>query len=240
MPLMSCWTKTSMRPPCSDRSSPLVPAPAAPFSPNGSLNQSLNRGALGRQRREAAQVHWPNRHALLSNGGMEPNGELYLRMAAALGIFAAMALWEFIAPRRALSVGRLRRWPGNLAILVLDALLVRFLIPVAAAGTAAIAAQRGWGFLNITPWPAWLEILLGLVALDLPRYAQHVVFHKVPWLWRLHRMHHADLDIDVSTGLRFHPIEIILSMLIKVAVVVLVGAPVVAVIAFEVVLNATS
>jgi len=171
---------------------------------------------------------------------MEPNAELYLRIGAALGIFAAMALWEFVAPRRALSVGRLRRWPGNLGILVLDALLVRFLIPVAAAGTAAIAAQRGWGFLNITPWPAWLEILLGFVALDLAVYAQHVVFHKVPWLWRLHRMHHADLDIDVSTGLRFHPIEIILSMLIKVAVVVLVGAPMVAVVAFEVVLNATS
>jgi len=171
---------------------------------------------------------------------MEPNAELYLRIGAALGIFAAMALWEFVAPRRALSVGRLRRWPGNLGILVLDALLVRFLIPVAAAGTAAIAAQRGWGFLNITPWPAWLEILLGFVVLDLAVYAQHVVFHKVPWLWRLHRMHHADLDIDVSTGLRFHPIEIILSMLIKVAVVVLVGAPMVAVVAFEVVLNATS
>jgi sterol desaturase/sphingolipid hydroxylase (fatty acid hydroxylase superfamily) len=171
---------------------------------------------------------------------MEPNGELYLRMGAALGIFAVMALWEFVAPRRALSVGRLRRWPGNLGILVLDALLVRFLIPVAAAGTAVIAAQRGWGLLNITPWPAWLEILAGFVALDLAIYAQHVVFHKVPWLWRLHRMHHADLDIDASTGLRFHPIEIILSMVIKMAVVVLVGAPVVAVIAFEVVLNATS
>jgi len=171
---------------------------------------------------------------------MEPNAELYLRIGAALGIFAAMALWEFVAPRRALSVGRLRRWPGNLGILLLDALLVRFLIPVAAAGTAAVAAQRGWGLLNITPWPAWLEILLGFVALDLAVYAQHVVFHKVPWLWRLHRMHHADLDIDVSTGLRFHPIEIILSMLIKIAVVVLVGAPMVAVVAFEVVLNATS
>jgi len=171
---------------------------------------------------------------------MEPNAELTVRIGAALGIFAAMALWEFVAPRRALSVGRLRRWPGNLGILVLDALRVRFLIPVAAAGTAAVAAQRGWGLLNITPWPAWLEILLGFVALDLAVYAQHVVFHKVPWLWRLHRMHHADLDIDVSTGLRFHPIEIILSMLIKVAVVVLVGAPMVAVVAFEVVLNATS
>jgi sterol desaturase/sphingolipid hydroxylase (fatty acid hydroxylase superfamily) len=171
---------------------------------------------------------------------MEPNGELAVRIGAALGIFAAMALWELLAPRRSMAVGRLRRWPGNLGILVLDALLVRLLIPVAAAGTAAIAAQRGWGLLNITPWPAWLEVLLGFVALDLAIYAQHVMFHKVPWLWRLHRMHHADVEIDVSTGLRFHPIEIVLSMLIKIAVVVLVGAPVIAVIAFEVVLNATS
>jgi sterol desaturase/sphingolipid hydroxylase (fatty acid hydroxylase superfamily) len=171
---------------------------------------------------------------------MEPNGELVVRVGAALAIFSAMALWELVAPRRAMSVGRLRRWPANLGILVLDALLVRLLIPVAATGTAVIAAQKGWGLLNITPWPAWLEILLGFVALDLAIYAQHRVFHKVPWLWRLHRMHHADLDIDVSTGLRFHPIEIILSMLIKMAVVALVGAPVVAVIAFEVVLSATS
>src|SRR4051794_35782042 len=156
---------------------------------------------------------------------MEPNGELAVRIGAALGIFAAMALWELLAPRRSMAVGRLRRWPGNLGILVLDALLVRLLIPVAAAGTAAIAAQRGWGLLNITPWPAWLEVLLGFVALDLAIYAQHVMFHKVPWLWRLHRMHHADVEIDVSTGLRFHPIEIVLSMLIKIAIVVLVGVP---------------
>ena len=151
-----------------------------------------------------------------------------------------MALWEVLRPRRAMLIGRARRWPSNLGILVLDALLVRLLIPVAAVGVAVIAAQRGWGLLNITPWPAWLEMLAGFLALDLAIYAQHVAFHKVPVLWRLHRMHHADLDIDVSTGLRFHPIEIILSMLIKIAVVILVGVPPIAVVAFEVVLNATS
>jgi sterol desaturase/sphingolipid hydroxylase (fatty acid hydroxylase superfamily) len=171
---------------------------------------------------------------------MEANAELVIRLGAALGVFAAMALWEVLAPRRAMSIGRARRWPGNLGILVLDALTVRLLIPVAAVGTAVIAAGNGWGLLNITPWPAWLEILLGFFILDLAIYAQHWAFHKVPVLWRLHRMHHADLDIDVSTGLRFHPIEIVLSMLIKMAVVVMVGIPAVAVVAFEVVLNATS
>src|ERR1044071_621980 len=171
---------------------------------------------------------------------MDANNELFIRVGAAVGIFLALALWEILAPRRTLSAGRARRWPGNLGILVLDALLVRLLIPVAAVGMAMIAAQRGWGFLNITPWPAWLETILGFLALDLAIYAQHVAFHKVPPLWRLHRMHHADLDIDVSTGLRFHPIEIVLSMLIKIAVVVLIGVPGIAVVAFEVVLNAMS
>ena len=171
---------------------------------------------------------------------MEANTELYVRVGGALAVFAALALWEVLAPRRALSVGRAPRWPSNLGILVLDALLVRLLIPTAAVGVAVIASQRGWGLLNIAPWPGWLEGLIGFLVLDLAIYAQHVGFHKVPILWRLHRMHHADLDIDVSTGLRFHPIEIILSMLIKIAVVLLIGVPAAAVIAFEVALNATS
>ena len=171
---------------------------------------------------------------------MDANRELLIRLGAALGIFLALAFWEVFAPRRALSVGRATRWPSNLGILMLDAVLVRLLIPVAAVGMAVIAAQRGWGLLNITPWPAALEALIGFLALDLAIYLQHIAFHRIPLLWRLHRMHHADLDIDVTTGLRFHPIEIVLSMLIKIAVVVLVGVPAVAVIAFEVVLNATS
>jgi sterol desaturase/sphingolipid hydroxylase (fatty acid hydroxylase superfamily) len=171
---------------------------------------------------------------------MELDAELAVRLGAALAVFAAMALWEALAPRRIASVGRAPRWPSNIAIVLLDALLVRILLPVAAVGVAVIAAQRGWGLLNITRWPPLLEGLLGFLALDLAIYAQHVAFHKVPWLWRLHRMHHADLDIDVTTGLRFHPIEILLSMLIKMAVVVLVGVPAVAALVFEVVLNATS
>ena len=128
---------------------------------------------------------------------MELNTELLVRVGAALCVFLALALWEVLSPRRAMLIGRARRWPANLGIVVLDALLVRLLIPVAAVGMAVIAAQRGWGLLNITPWPAWLEVLFGFLVLDLVIYAQHVVFHKVPLLWRLHRMHHADLDIDV-------------------------------------------
>jgi sterol desaturase/sphingolipid hydroxylase (fatty acid hydroxylase superfamily) len=171
---------------------------------------------------------------------MDTTSEVTIRVGAALGVFAVMALWELLAPRRAWRVGRAPRWPGNLGILLLDAALVRLLFPVAAVGVAVIAAQRGWGLLNIAPWPPVLEGVLGFLALDLTIYAQHVAFHKIPLLWRLHRMHHADLDIDVTTGLRFHPIEVLLSMLLKMAVVVLIGVPALAVIAFEVVLNATS
>ncbi len=171
---------------------------------------------------------------------MGPDTELAIRLGAALAVFAPLALWEVLAPRRAAAVGRAPRWPANIAIVVLDAAVVRLLLPVAAVGVAAIAGQHGWGLLNITPWPPLLEGMLGFLALDLVIYAQHVAFHKVPWLWRLHRMHHADLDIDVTTGLRFHPVEIVLSMLLKMAAVVLIGIPAPAVIAFEVVLNATS
>jgi sterol desaturase/sphingolipid hydroxylase (fatty acid hydroxylase superfamily) len=171
---------------------------------------------------------------------LDPNIELYVRIGCAAGVFAIMAAWEFLAPRRQLSVGRKPRWPNNLGILVLDSALVRVLIPTAAVGVAAIAAEGGWGLFNLLALPGWLAAVLGFLLLDFIIYAQHVVFHKLPLLWRLHRMHHADLDIDVSTGLRFHPIEILLSMLIKIAAVILFGVPVLAVLVFEVVLNATA
>jgi len=166
--------------------------------------------------------------------------ELAIRLTAFAGMFLAMALWEIFAPRRRLSLRRAARWPGNLAILVVDALAVRLLIPTAAVGVALIAAARGFGLFHLLGWPAWLAGVVGFVVLDLVIYGQHVVFHRVPWLWRLHRMHHADLDIDLTTGVRFHPIEILISMAIKVAVVALFGVPAAAVVAFEVVLNATS
>jgi len=171
---------------------------------------------------------------------MDPTIEIAVRLAAFAAVFAVMAAWELLAPRRELSVGRKPRWPGNLGIVIVDALAVRLLIPTAAAGTALIAAERGWGLLNMLATPGWLAAIVGFLLLDLLIYAQHVVFHHVPVLWRLHRMHHADLDIDVTTGGRFHPIEILLSMLIKIAAVLAFGTPAVAVVIFEVVLNATS
>jgi sterol desaturase/sphingolipid hydroxylase (fatty acid hydroxylase superfamily) len=171
---------------------------------------------------------------------MDATIELAARLAGAATVFVVMALWEALAPRRPWSVGRLARWPHNLGIVVIDALAVRILIPTAAVGAALIAAGNGWGLFHVAGLRLSVASLLGFLALDLAIYAQHVAFHKVPLLWRLHRMHHADLDIDVTTGLRFHPIEILISMLIKIAVVIALGVPPVAVFAFEVVLNATS
>jgi sterol desaturase/sphingolipid hydroxylase (fatty acid hydroxylase superfamily) len=163
-----------------------------------------------------------------------------IRLTAFAAIFLGMTLWELLAPRRPWAVGRAARWPSNLAILGVDAVAVRVLIPTAAVGVALIAAARGFGLFHLLGWPVWLAGVVGFVVLDLVIYGQHVVFHHVPWLWRLHRMHHADLDIDVTTGGRFHPIEILISMAIKIATVALLGMPAAAVVAFEVALNATS
>ena len=166
--------------------------------------------------------------------------EPLLRLAAFAGVLAAMAAWEVLAPRRDFRVGRLRRWPGNMALVVLDTLLVRLAFPLTAVGLALLAEQREWGLLNALAVPAWLAVPAAVILLDLAVYLQHVMFHAVPVLWRLHRVHHADLDFDVTTGIRFHPVEIILSMAIKFAVVLALGAPAVAVLLFEVLLNATS
>jgi sterol desaturase/sphingolipid hydroxylase (fatty acid hydroxylase superfamily) len=163
-----------------------------------------------------------------------------IRIAAFAGVFTAMAVWEVLAPRRALSVRRRRRWPGNLGVVALDTLLLRLLFPAAAVGGALLAEARGWGFLRAHELPGWLAVAAAVVVLDLAIYLQHVLFHAVPALWRLHRMHHADLDFDVTTGGRFHPIEIVLSMLLKLTVVAALGAPAAAVLLFEVVLNATA
>ena len=171
---------------------------------------------------------------------MSPTTEFAIRLGAFAGVFLAMALWELLAPRRPWAIGRAPRWPSNLGIVVVDALAVRLLIPTAAVGVALIASEQGFGLFHLLGWPDWLAGLIGFLALDLVVYGQHVVFHKVPWFWRLHRMHHADLDFDVTTGVRFHPIEILLSMLIKMVAVAAFGIPAGAVVAFEVVLNATS
>ena len=171
---------------------------------------------------------------------MNPTTELAIRLAAFAGMFSVMALWELLAPRRPWAVGRASRWPSNLGILVADVLAVRLLLPTAAAGVALVAAERGFGLFHVIGLPFWLAAPIGFLALDLVIYGQHVMFHHVPWLWRLHRMHHADLDIDVTTGVRFHPVEILLSLVIKIATVALLGIPAAAVVCFEVVLNATS
>src|SRR5262249_4761866 len=156
------------------------------------------------------------------------------------GIFAAMAAWEMLAPRRAQGLGRGTRWPSNIGIVILDTVLVRLVFPMTAVGLALIAEARGWGLFHTLDLPIWASIPLAVIVLDLAIYLQHVLFHAVPALWRLHRMHHADLEIDVTTGARFHPIEILLSMGIKLGVIAALGTPAVGVLAFEVLLNVTS
>jgi sterol desaturase/sphingolipid hydroxylase (fatty acid hydroxylase superfamily) len=166
--------------------------------------------------------------------------EPYLRLTAFGGVFAVMAIWELAGPRRSQTSGRGWRWPNNLGLVVVDTLLVRILFPTAAVGVALVAEARGAGLFNVLPFPAWIDVVASVILLDLAIYLQHVLFHAVPILWRLHRMHHADLEIDVSTGLRFHPIEILLSMVVKLALVIALGAPALSVLIFEVLLNATS
>ncbi len=163
-----------------------------------------------------------------------------IRLGFFLGVFAMIALWEIAAPRRASALGRALRWTANLGLVVLNTILLRLLFPAAAVGMALFAQARGWGVFNAVDVPYWLAVVVCVIALDFFIWLQHVMFHAIPALWRLHRVHHADLEFDVTTGLRFHPLEILLSMLIKFAVIALLGPPVFAVIAFEVLLNATS
>ncbi len=163
-----------------------------------------------------------------------------IRLGCFVGVLLVMALWEVLAPRRRLTVGWPLRWASNLGLVVLNTLAVRLLIPLGVIGLALVAQERGWGLFHNVTLPAWLVVTLSVVALDLVIYLQHVLFHAVPFLWRLHLVHHADLDLDTTTGIRFHTIEIVLSVGIKAAVVVLLDAPALAVLIFEVLLNATS
>jgi sterol desaturase/sphingolipid hydroxylase (fatty acid hydroxylase superfamily) len=151
-----------------------------------------------------------------------------------------MASWELAAPRRPLTTSKSTRWIGNIGIVLLNTVLLRLIFPTAAIGMALLAGERGWGLLNNLNLPFVISVVVSVALLDFAIYAQHVLFHAVPILWRLHLVHHADLDYDVTTGARFHPIEIILSMLIKLGVVVALGPPAVAVLIFEVLLNATA
>jgi len=166
--------------------------------------------------------------------------EVQIRLTAFFGIFIIMALWELIAPRRQLIISKLLRWSNNLALVFLNSFILRLLFPAAAVGMATFASEQGWGLFNYFETPLLVAAIISVIVMDAIIYLQHVMVHAVPALWRLHRVHHADPDFDVTTGARFHPIEIILSMLIKFAVIVVLGPPVVAVIVFEVLLNATA
>ncbi len=166
--------------------------------------------------------------------------EAAVRLSFFLGTFALVATWELIAPRRPLTCPRGGRWFANLSLVVLDTLAARLLLPVLPVGMAYAVSQRGAGLFNQLTLPLWFEVVLTVMLLDFVIYLQHRLFHSRPLLWRLHRMHHTDLDLDVTSGNRFHPLEIIISMVIKLAVVALFGTPPVGVLVFEVVLNASS
>ena len=166
--------------------------------------------------------------------------ETVIRLSFFSGIFALMAVWEVAAPRRARLHARARRWSANLGLVVFNTVLVRLTFPFAAVAFATLAAQRGWGLLNNIDLPDGLALVLAVVAMDFAIWLQHVMFHAVPALWRLHQVHHADPDYDLTTGARFHPVEIVLSMLIKISVIAVIGAPAAAVLVFEVLLNATA
>jgi sterol desaturase/sphingolipid hydroxylase (fatty acid hydroxylase superfamily) len=162
------------------------------------------------------------------------------RLVFFVGIFVGVAMWENRAPRRDLTTSKPARWLGNLGIVGINTIVLRLLFPVAAVGTAVYVGEKGWGLFNNVSVPYWLAVLLSAVILDFVIYVQHVIFHAIPALWRLHMMHHADLDYDLTTGTRFHPIEILLSMVLKIAAVVVLGAPALGVLIFEILLNGTA
>jgi sterol desaturase/sphingolipid hydroxylase (fatty acid hydroxylase superfamily) len=163
--------------------------------------------------------------------------EAVVRTGFFVGIFALMAVWEVLAPLRQQAAPRSLRWSNNLALVMLDSVIVRLVFPLTAVSFAALAAERGWGLLNLLDLPLWPALILALLLLDLIIYLQHRLFHAVPLLWRLHRVHHADTEFDVTTALRFHPLEMLVSMAIKLAAIALLGAPALAVLVFEIVLN---
>ncbi|MGI9356436.1 MAG: sterol desaturase family protein [Rhizobiaceae bacterium] len=163
-----------------------------------------------------------------------------IRLSVFLGLFALLALSEYLKPRRKLVVSKADRWTTNIAIVLLDSVIVRLIFPAAAVGVALWARANDFGLFNAIDVPLWLAIIVSFLALDFAVWLSHVASHKIPMFWRIHRMHHSDRDFDVTTAVRFHPIEIVLSMLWKVAWVITLGAPAVAVIVFEIFLNGTA
>jgi sterol desaturase/sphingolipid hydroxylase (fatty acid hydroxylase superfamily) len=163
--------------------------------------------------------------------------ETAIRLVCFLGIFIAIAVLEIVIPRRPLIVKKSLRWFGNLSVQIVNGFLPRLIFPILPVGMAVLWAQKGWGLLNFVPLPATTAIFLSLLVLDLVIYAQHVLFHRIHFLWRLHRMHHTDMDLDLTSALRFHPLEILISLLIKMAMVAVLGPPAAAVLIFEIILN---
>jgi len=166
--------------------------------------------------------------------------EPMIRLGFFLSVFIVVAIWEGVAPRRQQMSARGTRWPGNLGVVALNTIMARVAAPGGVVGLALAAQTQGWGVMSQLTMPFWLAVALSVLVLDLAIYLQHVLFHAVPALWRLHRMHHADLDCDVTTGARFHPIEILLSLGIRLSVVMALGPPAIAVVIFEVLLNGTA
>lgn len=164
--------------------------------------------------------------------------EQTIRLSVFAAVLLLVALWEIISPRRPLLDNKRRRWFTNLSLVIIDTVAVRLLFPILPVALAQVAEARGWGLFNILPMTLGLRNFLSFVILDFIIYLQHLLFHYTPILWRLHRMHHTDLDLDVTSGNRFHPLEIVISILIKMAVIIILGAPAQGVLAFEVVLNA--
>lgn len=163
-----------------------------------------------------------------------------LRLSILLSSLAIMILWELRRPARKLRYPRRLRWYSNFGIVALNAIILRVMMPVLATGSAFWAEQQGWGILHQSSWPTAINIIIAFLLLDMAMYFQHVLVHAVPLFWRFHRMHHADLDIDTSTGLRFHPVEIVVSMALKISFIITIGAPVLAVLLFEISLSSSS
>jgi len=163
--------------------------------------------------------------------------DIAIRVIAFVSMFGLMASWEAIAPRRKTATLKVSRWIANLSVAVLNTMVIRILMASGAVGVAMVTAENGWGILNMLHWPVWIEIVLAVLLLDLMIYLQHLGFHAVPVLWKIHMVHHADPDYDVTTAVRFHPVEALLSMVLKMAGVAIIGASPTAVLAFEVILN---
>ncbi|MFN1550944.1 sterol desaturase family protein [Vibrio natriegens] len=168
------------------------------------------------------------------------NDPAWIRLGCFVGVLLLCTLWENVLPRKVLTVSRAFRWVNNLSLVALNSVVIALVMPIAAFQAAVIASEHQWGFFQLMSFPDWLNVLLSIILLDFIIYVQHVIFHRIPVLWKLHRMHHADLDIDVTTGARFHPIEILISMVIKIGAVFMLGVSPIAIVMFEIILNASA